>query len=138
MAILSSFILFVPTLYEIITDRAEWKKNIRDKKGQDVIIRGLIMILVSLINCLFVNKDVTFWQSFILSFGYFVMFFDPVMGIILKQNPFFLGTTSKTDKILKFVPWYVQLLLRGTVFAISILVYTKLDIIKQLTLRLAT
>lgn len=127
---LSSILLFLPTLFEILTDRADWKKHIKDKKGQDVIIRTILMAFVALLNYLFIDKDSTFWQSFILSVGYFVMFFDYIIGVIMARNPFFLGTTSQTDRIWKFIPWYCGLLVRGTVFAISIILYEHLELVK--------
>lgn len=129
---LSNLLLAIPTIFEIFTDTAEFRKNIRDKKGQDTIIRGLLMILVALLDCLFVNKDVSFWQSLFLSFGIFVMFFDYVMGMILTKNPFFLGTTSQTDRFWSFIPWYCGLLVRGTVFAIAVILYEHLELIKLL------
>lgn len=125
----SNLLLAIPTIYEIVTDRAEWKKDIRDKKGQDVIIRTLMMVLVAILNCLFVDPGVTFWQSFVLSVGIFVMFFDYSMGVILARNPFFLGTTSQTDSIWRFIPWYCGLLVRGMVFAISIILYEHLELV---------
>ena len=60
------------------------------------------------------------------------MFFDYCMGIILTKNPFFLGTTSKTDSIWRFIPWYCGLLVRGMVFAISIILYEHLELVKLL------
>lgn len=127
---ISLILLSVPTIYEIVADVNEWRKGERDKKTHDVIIRAVIMSLVSLVNCLFVDTSVTFWQSFILSVGVFIFFFDPMMGIYLKKNPFFLGTTSKTDQFWKFLPWYCQLLVRGTTLAIGFILYEYLEFIK--------
>jgi hypothetical protein len=129
--ILSLLLLSVPTIYEIVSDVKEWRKDERDKKTRDVIIRGLMMVLVALIDCLFVGKE-SFWQGYILSIGLFVMFFDYIMGIYLTKNPFFLGTTSQTDSIWKFLPWYLGVLVRGTFFAATIILYQYWDIIRFL------
>lgn len=128
----SMMLLSVPTVYEIISDVYEWRKGERDKKKRDVIIRGLMMTAVSMINCFVLAPEVTFWQSFGLSVGLFVLFFDYIMGIYLTKNPFFLGTTSQTDMFWKFIPWYIGLLMRGTVFAISFVLYKHIELIRLL------
>lgn len=124
----SLLLLSLPTVYEIVADVREWRKGERDKKTHDVIIRGVMMALVALLDYLFVGKE-TFWQSYFLSVGIFVMFFDYIMGMYLTKNPFFLGTTSKTDGIWKFLPWYLGLLVRGTLFAMSYCIYKYWDFI---------
>lgn len=123
MLLTSLALLAFPTVLEIVADVNEWKRDIRDKKGQDVIIRGIVMILVALLNFLFVDKGASFWASFAVSVGIFVMFFDYFMGMYLTKNPFFLGTTSQSDRFLKIWPWYLTLLARGTVLAIAITLY---------------
>jgi len=127
----SLLLLAVPTIYEIVADVKEWRKDERDKKTRDVIIRAVMMALVALLDYLFVGKQ-TFWQSYLLSVGIFVMFFDYIMGIYLTKNPFFLGTTSKTDGIWQFLPWYLGLLVRGTLFAMSYCIYKYWDFIEFL------
>lgn len=128
----SLLLLTAPTIWEILTDHAEWKKDVRDKKGQDVIIRGVIMITVAALDCLVVNPEAAFWQSLLLTFGIFVMFFDYIMGILLTKNPFFLGTTSQTDRFWRFIPWYCGLLVRGTVLAIAVILYKYLELVELL------
>lgn len=115
-------LLSFPTIQEIVFDFFfEYKKGKRDNKVGDTIIRGIVIFFLSALSLFFGAPSL--WKSMLLSTGIFIMFFDYTMGILLTNNPFFLGTTSQSDRKLSIWPWYLLLLARGLFFAATVFIY---------------
>jgi hypothetical protein len=114
-------LLCFPTVIELVEDYRDHKKDKRDDKVGDVVRRGILILLMAVIAKLFGAPSI--WQAALLSTGIFVMFFDYFMGMLLTNNPFFLGTTSQSDMKLKIWPWYLLLLARGVFFAATVTLY---------------
>lgn len=122
------FILSLPALVEAGLDYfKEYLKGIADKKGLDVVIRLGGFIAAGVIVSLFTTQY--WWQGAILSLGIYIMIFDYIMGTLIKKNPFYLGTTSWTDRLIGWMPWFTILILRGILFAATVQVYYQLDLI---------
>ncbi len=119
-------VLAVPTILEVVADYKEHKKKPGDNHVGDLIMRGIMMVVMGVI-AHFINPEYAWWQGTILSIGIFVMFFDYAMGVLLTKNPFYLGTTSQTDSILRKSPWFSLLIVRGLLFVASIITYYQLD-----------
>ena len=122
-SILTWAVLSAPLVWEVLSDYNEWRKEKRDKKREDVAIRGCLMGVAAVINTHLIDPSVMAWQGFMLSAGIFIFHFDYIMGYLLTKNPFFLGTTSQTDIFLKSLSGLLGLFGRGILFAIGIFIY---------------
>ena len=134
----SLLLLSVPWILEAVLDLYDAKvKKKSDNHKKDIwLVRIPAFIGVSILNViLFPNEFiwlVQLGQGFALAFGLFVMFFDPVMGIGLKGNPFYLNSTgdagtSKTDFKLSNFSALTLTGIRLLILAITLIIYTQLD-----------
>lgn len=130
LQILAFLLMSLPAVAEVIADVKEWKNNIRDKKGLDVVFRVLGMTLVGIFQSWF--TDISWWQGAILSAGIFILTFDYIMGYFLTKHKkgwsltkrlTFLGTTSRIDRFLREIHWPFVLFFRGIIFAVCITAY---------------
>ena len=119
----------LPMVAEILTDYKDYKNGTKDNKPMDVVLRGLLILFVSFVVKQFQPADVPLWHIFLLGFGVYIMFFDFIMGYLIKGNIFYLGSTSKLDKALKVLPLEGIVLFRGIIFVSTIAIYYKWGII---------
>lgn len=115
--ILVWLLTLAPIGVEAFGDYKSAKKGKKDKKGLDVLYRGIYYVGVGLI--LHWTKAIPqqFWQFVLLGIGSYVMFFDYLTGILFGHNPFYLGKTSQTDSFWNHIPVIAGILWRGIVFA---------------------
>jgi hypothetical protein len=117
---------------EAYLDLRDAKRGIPDDHTKDVwAFRTPAMFIVSAINVLAFPNEFVWWvhglQSLGLSFALFVLCFDMAFGIGFKGNPFYLGTSSKTDQWLSKLRPHEILAMRLIIFSLFILIYTQLD-----------
>ena len=124
--IMAFIILSIPMILEIIQDNRDFKKEKKDKKVLDVILRVVILLPLTYLAGPVLTGQ-TMWQGLILATGIYVMFFDFIMGYIVKKNIFYLGNTSKLDQIWGRVPWHMQIPIRGILLASAMSAFYTLD-----------
>jgi hypothetical protein len=115
-------LMSLPMVAEVLTDYKDYKAGTKDNKPVDVILRGLLIAFTAFVVKQY-QPDVPFWHIFLLGVGIYIMFFDFIMGYLIKGNIFYLGETSKLDKLLKSTPLEGIVFVRGTIFVSTIAVY---------------
>lgn len=132
----SILLLSLPWIIEVGLDLYDSKRGKVDKHKEDIwAFRTPLTALVSILNVVIFPNDFVWWvhglQSAGLSIGLFILCFDMAFGIGFKKNPFYLGTTSKTDVWLSKLRPHEILSMRLIIFSIFISIYTQLDYILQ-------
>lgn len=131
--ILEFLFILSPTLIESGSDlyRAKVKKK-TDTHTKDIWrLRIPLMVGVSLLTPLIFPNEFIYplhvVQTLAYTTGLFIFLFDPIMGIGLTGNPFFLGISSKTDLFFKDWPKFNVLFVRIWVFLLTYFIYYQFD-----------
>lgn len=145
MILLSILILTFPTDWELFKER---KGEDPKKKGQSMTVRGLLMIVCSVvsvilmhihfsitdgvvdiglhIHTLFSGLLLMFIKCLFLSFAIFFGFFDYAINLILGRKPWYSYLSkSPIDKVWSKVNWRWRMAIRGVVFLVALVFYFK-------------
>lgn len=92
---------------------------------QDTFVRAALLIIMSIVDAHF--SGVHWWQSFLLSIGWYWLIFDYSINLVTNQYWSFLGSTSWLDQQLNKTDGYIILFMKIWFFLLCIGVYYHLD-----------
>ena len=124
--ILEYLILLLPMLWEVPSDlyRIKVQKK-EDNHKADILPR---IVLTAIAGLLLIPFGHPFYAGMLYSGAIFICFFDLIMGLFLKGNPFYKGTTSKTDKIISSnFGLYAEIFIRLWILGVGWSFYYRLD-----------
>lgn len=115
-------LLSIPILVEWVMDyrRIVLKKK-EDDHDVDTMYRGILIVIISIINSVIVNVSV--WQSALLGIAYFWLVFDYGTNLLTKRKFFYLGKSSWLDRKLREINPLVILFTKIWLFGLGIGVY---------------
>lgn len=136
MGAIAISILSLPLLYELMYESYQFiVVGLPDDHKGSTIVRGIMIIIVSLIVALIYHSFAKFLGAFSLAVALYV-FFDPLLNMSRKYlgkrkdiGLFYYASgdnAPKTDKIMRRISIPLQIIIRAIIFTIGIVLYVTL------------
>lgn len=123
--LLQYLLLLAPLAWELITDKIDIDKGIKDRKGRDVVFRVVAMVALGFINRYYVS-GVGVIQHVIYSFCIFFSTFDYLLNVIRGIDLLYLGT-NPFDEFKKGMPLLTRIFVELFVLMVGVSIYYNLD-----------
>ena len=112
--------MLLPFYGEVVFDRIMWKLGKDDKPVSTWVVRPILFLIGGFIA--WKLGDVELWRVIIVMFSGFLAFFNPVIGLVLKQGMCHLGD-HWWDQQIKRIPCMFRLWLFVWLYIVALTIY---------------